>query len=599
GDPVGIDRAGIGDRPPLGVAPRATRPGTTGAALTAARERGTRATAAAATTGAAPGVPLTRTTAAGTIARTTAAGTAARRAAGTTAEAVATAAGATAPTGTTAEAVAAAAGATAPTGTTAEAIAAAGITATGAAAGATAGTTTRAAARATTGTTARAVIAAAVTAATGRARDHPARTGGRGSAAALIAISIAARAKLEATRLVAAGTMRSAWGAGARLPTTTATSTTAAATVAAAPAIAPAAAIVPRLGAGLQVHEVIEVALLLGSGWRILAAHHAHETHVVGAIADHLQRLHHARQTISRETELRFDFSSRQGGSRIRCGRLVLRRRFACRRFARRRFACRRFARRRFACAGFGRGSGRGLGIGSGRRRLGLRGFRGRFCRRRADLGSGGRLSALARRGLELLFGSGGRLVDRHRLAGARRIARRCGGEHLGVGEGRLAGRFGRRRRLGRLRPRVRGGGLGRRLDRGRRGLRTVRTPHLRCFAEQNPRELGNRFHRSFGRRCGALSGAAAARSLLLGLRRLELLVVLGGGAGKSIVVQILVAAVAGELLAVGLGHLDHLLHDPLGLRAAPLRAGLAGRRVRLGRDGAFPFVASADHAGG
>jgi len=43
------------------------------------------------------------------------------------------------------------------------------------------------------------------------------------------------------------------------------------------------------------------------------------------------------------------------------------------------------------------------------------------------------------------------------------------------------------------------------RLGRGlRRRRRSVRTPHLRCFAKQNPGEFSDGFHRFFVRRCGA-----------------------------------------------------------------------------------------------
>src|SRR6516162_1619273 len=68
----------------------------------------------------------------------------------------------------------------------------------------------------------------------------------------------------------------------------------------------------------------------------------------------------------------------------------------------------------------------------------------------------------------------------------------------------------------------------------------------------------------------------------------LELLEVLGRVLGQLVVVEILVAAVAGELLAVALGDLNHLFHHLLGLVPPPLRAGLRRRRVSLDGDGAL-----------
>jgi hypothetical protein len=38
-----------------------------------------------------------------------------------------------------------------------------------------------------------------------------------------------------------------------------------------------------------------------------------------------------------------------------------------------------------------------------------------------------------------------------------------------------------------------------------------VRTPHLRCFAKQDPGEFSDGFHRFFVRRRGAALGAAGA----------------------------------------------------------------------------------------
>ena len=181
---------------------------------------------------------------------------------------------------------------------------------------------------------------------TGRAGHHPAGTRHRASARdALIAISIAARAELEATRLVAAGAVGStdSAGAAARLPAAAATAT--AATVpsgTAAPAI-----VAPGLTARHEVDEVVEVALLLRAGRRIFAAHHAHQPNVVGAVADHLERLHQTRQAIFFDPELLLDLGGRERGAWIR-GRLRGRTRLGVRRL-RGRFAVARFAAARFA----------------------------------------------------------------------------------------------------------------------------------------------------------------------------------------------------------------------------------------------------------
>ena len=214
------------------------------------------------------------------------------------------------------------AGATGPAGATAAGTAAgaARTTSAGAATGpateaAGAARTTSAARRTAGGTP---VIATAVARTTaGRAGHHPAGTCHRASARnALIAISIATRAELEATRLVAAGTVGSAYSAGAaaRLPA-------AATTAAIVPSGTAASAIVaPGLTARHEVDEVVKVALLLGAGRRIFSAHHAHEPNVVGAVADHLERLHQARQTILFDPELLLDLGRGQRGSWIGSG---------------------------------------------------------------------------------------------------------------------------------------------------------------------------------------------------------------------------------------------------------------------------------------
>jgi len=75
------------------------------------------------------------------------------------------------------------------------------------------------------------------------------------------------------------------------------------ASAAAITAIAPAARLRPRQ----QVHQVVEVALLLRARRRIFAGHHAHETHVVRPPAHHLQRLHQPGQAVTLDAHLLFD----------------------------------------------------------------------------------------------------------------------------------------------------------------------------------------------------------------------------------------------------------------------------------------------------
>src|SRR3978361_2050423 len=79
---------------------------------------------------------------------------------------------------------------------------------------------------------------------------------------------------------------------------------------------------------------------------------------------------------------------------------------------------------------------------------------------------------------------------------------------------------------------------------------------------------------------------------------RLELLEVLVGVLGELVIVEVLVATVAGELLSARLGLLDHVLHDLLRLGPAALRAGPRRRRVSLDGDGALPLVRRRDRAG-
>jgi hypothetical protein len=65
----------------------------------------------------------------------------------------------------------------------------------------------------------------------------------------------------------------------------------------------------------------VKLALLLGVRGRILAREHAHEPHVVRAIAQNLERLHETREPIARDAELRFDLCGRDSGAGILHGR--------------------------------------------------------------------------------------------------------------------------------------------------------------------------------------------------------------------------------------------------------------------------------------
>jgi len=174
-------------------------------------------------------------------------------------------------------------------------------------------------------------------------------------------------------------------------------------------AVASAAIAVPaaRLGPGQQIDDVIEVALLLRVRRRILAAHDANQSHVVGAPAHHLERLHQAREPIAIDAHLFFDLGRRahralvDGWRRARFGGRALRRRDLSGRL-RRRGLSRLLRRCGFALGRralrFGSSFGRGFG---GR----LRGLRGRFSR----CFSGRRFS----RSIRLHFGDGRRLVAR------------------------------------------------------------------------------------------------------------------------------------------------------------------------------------------
>jgi hypothetical protein len=129
----------------------------------------------------------------------------------------------------------------------------------------------------------------------------------------------------------------------------------AAATSAAVPSGTAAPAVVPPgLAARHEVDEVVEVALLLRAGRRIFAAHHADQPNVVGAVADHLERLHQTRQAILFDPELLLDLGGRERGARIRCslrGRARLRIRRLRARFAVARFTLRGGGRLLCRCA--------------------------------------------------------------------------------------------------------------------------------------------------------------------------------------------------------------------------------------------------------
>ena len=139
---------------------------------------------------------------------------------------------------------------------------------------------------------------------------------------------------------------------------------------AAIPTIATAKA-ATRFRAGKQINEVIKVALFLGARRRLLAGHHPHEPHVVGAPAHHLERLHQAGQAIALDAHLLFDLGCRTYGA------LVHRRGLASAALAfggRRRFGIGRLGGR------FSLGGDRLVRLG---RRTGRPIFAGRLCGRR------------------------------------------------------------------------------------------------------------------------------------------------------------------------------------------------------------------------
>jgi hypothetical protein len=108
-----------------------------------------------------------------------------------------------------------------------------------------------------------------------------------------------------------------------------------------------------------KIHQIVEVALLLGAGRRILAAQHADKAHVVGAIADHVERLHQPRQAIALDVELLFQLGRRRNGALIDCDidhRRVGLRHLRLWLLGRRLLGCGSVGRRTFGRWSFGRG---------------------------------------------------------------------------------------------------------------------------------------------------------------------------------------------------------------------------------------------------
>jgi hypothetical protein len=81
--------------------------------------------------------------------------------------------------------------------------------------------------------------------------------------------------------------------------------------------IAPAPIARPPLVAGHQVDDVVEIALLLGVGRRILTREDAHEAHVVGAVAHDLEGLHEPSEAIAFDAHLLLDLGGRLRGAWI------------------------------------------------------------------------------------------------------------------------------------------------------------------------------------------------------------------------------------------------------------------------------------------
>jgi hypothetical protein len=138
-----------------------------------------------------------------------------------------------------------------------------------------------------------AIAAAALARTCWRARDHPTLTGRRHLPGRRVALEPRAPEAVVPT-------------AAAPLATTRAVTPGAAAPFAAAIA-AP----------GHEVDEVVEIALLLGVRRWVLAAEDAHESHVVDAIADHVERLDQARETIALKLQRLFQRGERRVGAEV------------------------------------------------------------------------------------------------------------------------------------------------------------------------------------------------------------------------------------------------------------------------------------------
>jgi hypothetical protein len=116
--------------------------------------------------------------------------------------------------------------------------------------------------------------------------------------------------------VTAAGTT----GAAARTAAIAAARTASAISVAAvtgATAIPPLAPSAARFGPWEQIDDVEEIALLLRVRRRILAAQHAHQAHVVRAVAHDLERLHQTGEPIAGDRQLLFDLGGGLHGAVI------------------------------------------------------------------------------------------------------------------------------------------------------------------------------------------------------------------------------------------------------------------------------------------
>jgi hypothetical protein len=223
--------------------------------------------------------------------------------------------------------------------------------------------------------------------------------------------------------------------------------------------VGPAAAVAPparsALMTGQQIDQVIEVALLLRVRRRVLAAHHAHETDVVRAVAHHLQRIQEPREPVALDAQRLFDLGRRGDRPRVGLGGGGFLGRALRRGGLRRRHLIRRGGLVGGSFALGDRGGGFDLGRRFGRGRLGLG--------RRGGLG-GGRLAGRCLRGRRLRDWRG--LLGRLSLGLVETLAHLC--------------RRGRR---------------GLRRWRTGRPLGPVRAPDARGLPQDGARELGDGLH--------------------------------------------------------------------------------------------------------